>query len=222
MAHFFSTTTPVCNKHPTADPIAIHTPSGAILHSTHEADLDIPGLPAAACHGHIVPTLATQPLLSIGQLCDASCHIAFMASMVTISHDNAVTLQGTHTLASRIWELNICPQTPHHANTALASANVADLVAFAHAALFSPALSTLEEALRHQHVPKFAGLSLQSLQQYPHSPMPPSKDTWIRCTRTSDPPSYLHPLTWPPRYLTPTLFLPPSTMATKHTFVMLP
>jgi len=40
MAHFFSTTTPVCNKRPTTDPIAIHTPSGAILHSTHEADLN--------------------------------------------------------------------------------------------------------------------------------------------------------------------------------------
>jgi len=86
---------------------------------------------------------------------------------VTISHNNAVILQGTRTPASRLWELDICPQIPHRANTTLASANVADLVAFAHAALFSPALSTLEEALHHQHVPEFAGLSLQSLQQYP-------------------------------------------------------
>jgi len=167
MAHFFSTTTPVCNKHLTTKPIAIHTPSGVILHSTHEADLDLPSLPAAACHGHVVPQLATQPLLSIGQLCDAGCHVTFTATTVTISHDNAVILQGHHTPASKLWELDICPQVQHHANTALGSATAADLVAFAHAALFSPVLSTLEEALRCGHVPEFAGLSLQSLQKQP-------------------------------------------------------
>jgi len=59
------------------------------------------------------------------------------------------------------------PQSQHHANTALGSATAADLVAFAHAALFSPALSTLEEALHHGHVPEFAGLSLQLLQKHP-------------------------------------------------------
>jgi len=49
----------------------------------------------------------------------------------------------------------------------IGNVNVADLVAFAHAALFSPALSTLEEALCHGHVPKFTGLSLQALQKHP-------------------------------------------------------
>ncbi len=167
MAHFFSTTTPVCNKHPAADPIAIHTPSDVIMHSTHKANLDLPGLPEAARHGHVVPQLATQPLLSIGQLCDAGCHVAFTATTVTISHDNTIILQGKHMPACKLWELNICPQVQHHANTALGSTTVADLVAFAHAALFSPALSTLEEALRQGHVPEFAGLSLQSLQKHP-------------------------------------------------------
>jgi len=157
----------VCDKRPTANPIAIHTPSGVILHSTHEANLDLPGLPAAARHGHIVPQLATQPLLSIGQLCDAGCHVAFTSSTVTISHDNAIILEGTRTPTSKLWELDIRPPMPHQANTALGSANVADLVAFTHAALFSPAMSTLEEALRRGHVPDFAGLSLQTLQKHP-------------------------------------------------------
>ena len=74
--HFFSPSMPVCNKCPTTAPVAIHTPSGDILHSTHEADLDVPGLPPSARHGHIIPNLATQPLLSIGQLCDTGCDVA--------------------------------------------------------------------------------------------------------------------------------------------------
>jgi len=138
-----------------------------ILHSTHEADLDLPGLPTAACHGHIVPALATQPLLSVGQLCDARCDVTFTADTVTISHNNAVVMQGQQTPSSKLWELNIRPTPTAHANAAVGSASPADLIAFAHAALFSPVLSTLAEALHHGHIPEFAGLTLDALQKYP-------------------------------------------------------
>jgi len=133
----------------------------------HEAELNIPGLPLATRHGHVVPHLATQPLLSIGQLCDARCDVAFTASMVTISHNNSVVLQGQCTTKSKLWELNICPPPTASTNAALGTASTADLVAFAHAALFSPALSTLEEALCQGHLPEFAGLTLASLQKHP-------------------------------------------------------
>jgi len=156
----------VCNKRTALEPIKIHTPSGTVLQSTHEADLDLPGLPLAARHGHIVPQLATQPLLSIGQLCDAGCDVAFTADRVTIKHNDKVILQGHRTASTKLWELDIQPTT-HKANAAVGSATPAELVAFAHAALFSPALSTLAEALRRGHLPEFAGLTLQRLRQYP-------------------------------------------------------
>jgi len=44
---------------------------------------------------------------------------------------------------------------------------MADLVAFAHAAMFSLALSTLEAVLQGRHLPEFSGLTLQHLQQHP-------------------------------------------------------
>jgi len=88
MAHFFSSATLVCIKCIALNPIKTHTPSGAFLQSTHEADLDLLGLPLTACHGHIVPQLASQPLLSIGQLCDAGCSIAFTANCITIHHNS--------------------------------------------------------------------------------------------------------------------------------------
>ena len=43
----------------------------------------------------------------------------------------------------------------------------ADLVAFAHAALFSPALSTLKRALAMGFIPPFIGLTETSLNRYP-------------------------------------------------------
>ncbi len=115
----------------------------------HEADLDLPGLPLVVCHCHIVPQLATQPLLSIGQLCNASCNVVFTANCVTIKHNNTVILQGHWTTITKLWKLDIQPTgTPptHMANATISSAMPADLVAFAHVALFSPALSTLAEA----------------------------------------------------------------------------
>jgi len=146
------------------EPIKIHTPSSTVLQSTHEADLDLLGLLLVACHGHVVPQLATQPLLSIRQLCDAGCDVAFTADRVTIKHNDAVILQGHHTAITKLWELDIQPTamlTTHKANAAMDSATPAELVAFAHAALFSPALSTLAKALRRGHLPEFAGLTLQ-------------------------------------------------------------
>jgi len=106
-AHFFSSSTPVCNKCLSLDPIKIHTPSGTVLQSMHEADLDLPGLPLVACHGHIFPQLATQPLLSIGQLCDAGCDMAFTTDCVIIKHNNTIILQGHHTAITKLWESEI-------------------------------------------------------------------------------------------------------------------
>jgi len=170
-AHFFSPSTPVCNVRPTTAPVAVHTPSGAVLHSTHEADLNVPGLPLSARHGHVLPGLVSQPLLSIGQLCDAGCNVAFTASTVTIRYQDTVILQGSRTPASKLWELDIRPPTPvppaAHAHAAIGGASPADLVAFAHAALFSPALSTLEVALQRNFVPPFAGLTAATLRRYP-------------------------------------------------------
>jgi len=83
---------------------------------------------------------------------------------VTIKHNNAVILQGHHTAVTKLWELYIQPAatpTTHKANAAMGSATPAELVAFAHTALFSPALSTLAKALRRRHLPEFAGLTLQ-------------------------------------------------------------
>jgi len=48
-----------------------------------------------------------------------------------------------------------------------ASAKPDDLVRFAHAALYSPAIKTLKEAIRKRYIHGFPGLSLESINKYP-------------------------------------------------------
>jgi hypothetical protein len=50
-----------------------------------------------------------------------------------------------------------------------------DLVAFAHATLFSPSLSTLEKALNNGYLTNFPGLNAQSLRKFPPASAPKAK-----------------------------------------------
>ncbi len=98
---------PVHNKQLAQHPISIQNPDGTMMHSTHDAKLDIPGLPHAACIGHIVLALSNKPLLSIGQFCNASCQVTFTATTVDISYNDHLVLQGTRTLHTQLWELDL-------------------------------------------------------------------------------------------------------------------
>jgi hypothetical protein len=58
----------------------------------------------------------------------------------------------------------------HHSFTAIAATTPANLVAFAHATLFSPVLSTLKVALERGYLPGFHGLTAKTVTKYPHCP----------------------------------------------------
>jgi len=129
----------------------------AIDHSTLFSPLDDHYI--NTCHvfiGHIVPALLSKPLLSIGQFCNAGCQVAFTATTIDICYDNNIVLQDTCTPHTLLWELDLLhPIWPPTQQCQLAIGNdtTADLVAFAHTTLFSPALSTLQEALQQHHLP---------------------------------------------------------------------
>ena len=96
-SHFFPLGTPVHNIRVAQTPIIITNPNGAMMQSTHTAEMYIPDLPTAAKTGHIVPELASSPLLSIGQFCDAGCDVTFTAGDVVVRLNNKVILLGTRT-----------------------------------------------------------------------------------------------------------------------------
>jgi hypothetical protein len=142
------------------------------MKSTHEAELDLPMLPPAARHIHIVPALASSSLISMGQLCDAGCTIAFTATEVTVSVNDAIVLIGHRTPDTRLWHFPLPTSAPtpsmcHSAMASIGSATPSDLVAFAHAALFSPTLSTLNLALTKGFITHFPGLTPTLLRKYP-------------------------------------------------------
>jgi hypothetical protein len=160
-ANFCTTGMPVHNKRLATEPIAIRNPNSKVMCSTCTTGLHLPGLPLAARQVHIVPSLASQSLLSIGQFCDAGCKVVFDSHTVTISHNSEVLLTGQRTALTRLWHLDIPSVSPdespipqadpatgpkaspiEQADSAIGLAMPAELLAFAHAALFSLALST--------------------------------------------------------------------------------
>mgnify|MGYP000844552177 FL=1 len=187
-AHFVTVNAPVTNKKIAVVPLAIYNPNGAIMYSTHTAEIDVPHLPRSARLCHIVPGLSTFSLISIGQLCDADCEVLFLTDTVSIGYKNTVIMQGARSRTSGLWHLDLShpsslhrsppitmssllpgngrdlevprasarlnrrvtgPTAPqlHTCLAAIGSATPQALVAFSHAALFSPALSTLVTAL---------------------------------------------------------------------------
>ena len=165
--HFFSIKAPLINRRPTKRPLRVNLPDHDIMESTHEGELPIPTLPQEARRAHQFPALQDTSLCSVGQLCDAGCTATFTAETATVYHKERVILEGTRNPETQgLWTFTI-PE-PHKAFNAIsASAKPADLVTFAHAALWSPAVSTLAKALAKGFLPPFPGLTTKSLNKYP-------------------------------------------------------
>jgi hypothetical protein len=158
-------------------PYPIMCPNGTMMHATHEAELDFPALPIAARLVRLVPNLTSGTLVSFGQLCDNGCQALFDKHSVTTFYDNRPVLYGTRPGLRSLWTLT--PSTMSSLPPTLAAANVlcpaflpsstlaADIVAFMHAALGSPVLSTLQKALDSGFLPGFPGLTSRSLRNNP-------------------------------------------------------
>ena len=118
-SHFATLDLPVLNKQTSKSPIAITNPNGEVMYSTHEGELDIPGLPYKARKCHIVPDLACHSLLSIGQLCSPGCRVLFDTDFVTVYKNGKTILTGSRTLwTNNMWHMDI-PPTAQHANAAI-------------------------------------------------------------------------------------------------------
>ena len=142
------------------------------MHATHEADLNLPHLPRSARRCKIVPTLNSGTLISIGQLCDAGCLALFTKSAVHIYHDGLPVLSGTRSGPNQLWQLKPSTDAPAVALAARPSflpttTSAADIVAFQHASLGSPVLSTLKQALDRGYVFGFPGLTSRTLRNHP-------------------------------------------------------
>ena len=195
-SHFVTIKAPIINRTRTTKPLAITTANGAVIYSSHTAELNLPNLPLTARICHVVPHLGDFSLISVGQLCDAGCDVTFTREKMEVRLEKTVIMQGRRARDTGLWHIDLNhhdgppkrsavllentrrshqiidrvqgsnPQKPI-CLTAMGSARPADLVAFHHAALFSPALSTLEAALHKGFLPPFPGLTLSALRRHP-------------------------------------------------------
>jgi hypothetical protein len=105
----------------------------------------------------IFPNLSASLLILIGQLCDSGCKAICTAKNVSIKLGGQIILTGIHSPVTELWSVNLptppvnrTPRLPtpppsmQQVNTTRQSASPVQLVAFAHAALFSPVLGVMK------------------------------------------------------------------------------
>jgi Reverse transcriptase (RNA-dependent DNA polymerase) len=124
------------------------------------------------------PTLQPHSLLSVGQLCDVGCVATFDRNAVEIKYNDDTILQGDRNPITRLWSVPVQVATKlpkqqsnminhHSTNIVNHVLRTGELVAFAHAALFSPTITTLQKALRNNLLVGFPGLTLSSIRDFP-------------------------------------------------------
>ena len=163
---------PCHNKREAENPITVRLPDGSTIQSTHVAHLHLPHLPPEATETHIFPSLGNTHLLSIGKLCDADCDITFSNTEATIKRHGEVILRGTRSKqAPKLWNIELpkepATETMYAAIAVNQSTKPADMVAFSHATLFSPPLTTLAAALCKGFLIGFPSLTKVTLAKYP-------------------------------------------------------
>ncbi len=165
---------PISDVTPASAPITIEMPNKERIHSSHTCFLRIPGLPREACRSHIVPDLRSGHLISIGQLCDAGCTARLDKATIEIYYHDTLALTGHRDPLTRLWMLNLSDPTATEARTATHACHIArhgtsqaDLVAFSHAALGSPAVSTLQRAVNKGLLHGFPGLTATAVRKHP-------------------------------------------------------
>ncbi|EEC45165.1 predicted protein [Phaeodactylum tricornutum CCAP 1055/1] len=170
--HYITVNCPHTHKRPASPSLAVRVPNGAVLRSSHIATLALPGFSPSACQAHIFPGLTSHPLISIGQLCDDGCTATFSATRLEIHRDTTLLLSGTRAPTTGLWHLDLTPaKPPATAHALVPNTPLADRIAFVHASLFSPAISTWCQALDSGHLATFPALSSRQVRKYPpHSP----------------------------------------------------
>jgi hypothetical protein len=183
---YVSITLPVTNKRLTTKPKRIQIPNGSIIESTHEADLIYLSLRKAARHADVVPGLFHYSLMSVGTLVDAGYIVIFDKTEVRIMDGDHIIMRGQRHPHTGLWHMK--PQKPQeppstettrttdeepqhilqeYAGAAIGAPTTAAMIKFDHAALFSPSLSTLNQALDNHWLLNFPGLSRKSFQKHP-------------------------------------------------------
>jgi hypothetical protein len=169
--HFLLVNAPCLNKVKSRTPLMVRLPNGSTMESSHNAELDIPELNAAASKAHVFPGMANHYLLSVGQLCDEGYIVTFKQASVTIcDSEKSQILNGPRDLNTGLWRINL-KQTNNHTREPIAYnvyelRNTGALVHYLHKALFSPTKSAMLQAVKDGHLITWPGLTEDAINKH--------------------------------------------------------
>ena len=185
--------------HPTSPSnpsVSVIVPNGQIMTSQSTATLPLPSLPPSATISHGFPSLASGSLLSVGKICDHDCTAIFTDRTVKMFRNADVNIQtvqpplisGTRNAPKQpLYNVRLplpapvhpsLPAATNHAINLLTPESVnsvqlphlRDPIAFYHATLFSPVISTWTDAINAGFLDSFPDLTAKQVHQYqPHS-----------------------------------------------------
>jgi hypothetical protein len=186
---------PVTDLNPSSPRVDVILPDGSGITSSHTALLQLPIiLPPGARSAHIFPGLKSGSLISVGQLCDHGCTALFTAKQVHIHYQDHIIMTGHRSIdTNNLWILEIADGEPSSepvnkpttdqdptleptigtANSMISYDTIAERIAFYHAALFSPVISTWCDAIDNGHFTTWPELTSAQVRKYlPHGSGP--------------------------------------------------
>jgi hypothetical protein len=125
-----------------------------------------------ARQAHILPGLAHNSLLSVGQMCDSSCVITFTANKFAITNGAAIILTGNRDKDSGLWRVplgntNSEQAAPEHAaNNVYEQKSIQDTTAYLHACCFSPVQDTWLKSIQNGHFATWPPLAVENVRKY--------------------------------------------------------
>ena len=161
---------------PLRQPLHVTLPDGSRLTAWHEGFLRLEGVPREVRHCHVFAGLRGS-LVSVGRLCDAGMSATFTASTVEVTYKGCVVLTGSRSPGGPTWLYalegpRVAPDVVESFERsevcalAVPATGTRELVAYYHAAMGSPAVSTLTEAVRRGWV-QLPGLTVEALRRWP-------------------------------------------------------
>ena len=129
----------------------IQLPNEETLQVSHEGQIKLfNSLPSTAQKAYILPNLTNVSLVSVGQLCDNHCTVEFNKYFCDIKHKNNLILKGTRNFMDGLYDIDLNNPIPsttklnyiiHNDKTKY------EMTTYLHAALFSPCIKTLQQAI---------------------------------------------------------------------------
>jgi hypothetical protein len=169
--HFLLVNAPCLNKVKYQNPLTVHPPNGAIMESSHTAELNIPELNAAVSIAHVFPGMTNHSLISVGQLCNDGYIVTFKNTSVTICDPQEFQiLSGARDLDTGLWRINLRKDNQQLQqsveNNVYELRNTGALVHYLHKTQSSPTKSALLQAVKNGHIVTWPGLTEEAINKH--------------------------------------------------------